>query len=442
MSIQIGVFTSDISLLNKIETVLIKNTADLTIKVKKLSNYKETTDYINFEFPEFLIIRFSNDDPDSINILKQINDDPWLHSIGILIILDKKHSTIPKELNKSNIISIVDDSEVNFFLSRILNILLLNKNISIKKDVYTTFFNKHSGQFILNNDISLIASYVNILLSSIIAERYLTVNKSNGLKIALTELLTNAIEHGNCEINYDEKTKFLEECKDINDLIKEKNNIKRISDRKVKLTYSFTDEELSFIIEDEGNGFNHSDAVFDPENEEDILKNHGRGIFLTRMYVDSLEYNKKGNKVTLKVKTEKNIKNFIPQGFSDEKEINVSKGDLIFKQGEESTSLYYIVNGIYDVIVNNKIIAELSSNDIFLGEMSFLLNNTRVATIKAKTTGKLIQISKKVFVSVIKKYPHYGLFIAKLLAKRLEKTNLNTIKDSIENTIKDNNLEE
>jgi CRP-like cAMP-binding protein len=58
-----------------------------------------------------------------------------------------------------------------------------------------------------------------------------------------------------------------------------------------------------------------------------------------------------------------------------------------------------------------------------MGEMSFLLNQKRSATIRAETPGKLILLTRKIFVNVIRDYPHYGIFLSKLLAKRLVRSN-------------------
>ena len=58
-----------------------------------------------------------------------------------------------------------------------------------------------------------------------------------------------------------------------------------------------------------------------------------------------------------------------------------------------------------------------------MGEMSFLLNQRRSATIKATSTGKLILLTQKTFVNVIREYPYYGVFLSKLLAKRLVRSN-------------------
>ena len=59
--------------------------------------------------------------------------------------------------------------------------------------------------------------------------------------------------------------------------------------------------------------------------------------------------------------------------------------------------------------------------DMLIGEMSFLLDESRSATVIAKSPATLIKISKEVFVERIKEKPYYGLFLARLLAQRLER---------------------
>jgi CRP-like cAMP-binding protein len=69
-------------------------------------------------------------------------------------------------------------------------------------------------------------------------------------------------------------------------------------------------------------------------------------------------------------------------------------------------------------------VGSLSAQDIFMGEMSFLLNERRSATIKAKSAGKLILLTQQTFINIIREYPHYGVFLSKLLAKRLVRSNI------------------
>jgi CRP-like cAMP-binding protein len=101
----------------------------------------------------------------------------------------------------------------------------------------------------------------------------------------------------------------------------------------------------------------------------------------------------------------------------------VKQGDIVLREDEPSDYLYYIVSGRYTVYHNLKQVGTLSPQDIFMGEMSFLLNQRRSAAVRAEGPGKLILLTRKTFVSVIREYPHYGIFLSKLLAKRLVRSN-------------------
>ncbi|MCG8573095.1 MAG: cyclic nucleotide-binding domain-containing protein [Spirochaetes bacterium] len=427
MGIQLGVLESNKVLLHKILDILgnvyeeNKKIID-PISVIHIKTIDQAIDFIKFEFPEFLIINMDDKKLDSMQLLEVIESDPWLHSTGLIILYEKVLENRSQLLNELNIMSFLKEDEINYQLPKILKIILTNTQVLVQKDLYKTILEKRSGSFEIENDPSIVTSYVNIITSTLLNEKYINQNKAHGLRIALTELLMNGIEHGNCEITFEEKSAFLTSGGNINELIHRKCKNSEIAKRRVYLDYEFTEDLLKFTIRDDGDGFDHSKQNYNPENEEDLLREHGRGIFMTEMFVESLTYNDKGNEATILVKTDKESKS-IPVGFVDQKELHVKAGDIIFKQGDKSNHLYYIVKGIYEIEVQGKKIAELKPSDIFLGEMSFLLNNVRVAAVKAKTDGILIEIAKNSFINIIKKYPNYGLFLSKLLAKRLEKTN-------------------
>lgn len=100
------------------------------------------------------------------------------------------------------------------------------------------------------------------------------------LSVCYHEMGTNAVRHGN---HYDER-------------------------KSVTIFYRVTGYDLTLSIEDEGQGFDPA-AVPDPTdfsylmqvlekgNEQDF--SHGRGIWLTKQYVDTMDYNERGNKVML-----------------------------------------------------------------------------------------------------------------------------------------------
>ena len=72
------------------------------------------------------------------------------------------------------------------------------------------------------------------------------------------------------------------------------------SDKKlfVKTAYWIDGDTLNIEIEDEGQGFDHR-GVADPTAPSHILKNSGRGVYLIKKLMDKVEYNGKGNKITM-----------------------------------------------------------------------------------------------------------------------------------------------
>jgi CRP-like cAMP-binding protein len=147
-----------------------------------------------------------------------------------------------------------------------------------------------------------------------------------------------------------------------------------------------------------------------------------------------MTYNEKGNEVSFTVGHQKDSANAVPGIFSDQQEIRFKARELVVREGETSDYLYYIVSGRYLVFSGDRCVSYLTPDDMFIGEMSFLLSNQRSATVVSKDGGSCIKVSKQDFVDLIKKNPHYGIFLARLLAQRLSRLNARTAKLNAEYT--------
>ena len=113
--------------------------------------------------------------------------------------------------------------------------------------------------------------------------------------LGLSELLLNAVEHGNLGIGYAKKSRLIEE----NRLQSEIENLLRSPDigaRCAELVIRRSARELSFHITDQGKGFDwHNYLEMSPERAFDT---HGRGIAMSRMIsFDRIEYFGTGNEV-------------------------------------------------------------------------------------------------------------------------------------------------
>ncbi|WP_370263117.1 response regulator [Limnobacter sp.] len=116
------------------------------------------------------------------------------------------------------------------------------------------------------------------------------------------EMLVNAIEHGNLEISYEEKSRFLEAgC--LSEEIQKRFAMECYSKRQVKVNLQRQAEGVLVIIEDEGPGFDWQRYLdFDPDRAFDL---HGRGIAMAnQMFFDRVRYHGRGNVVELFCKCE------------------------------------------------------------------------------------------------------------------------------------------
>mgnify|MGYP003978986149 FL=1 len=93
-------------------------------------------------------------------------------------------------------------------------------------------------------------------------------------------------------------------------------------------------------------------------------------------------------------------------------------GDVILKEGEESTDAYIILDGEIDVIKNNKVIATLQENALF-GEIGLVDQRPRTATCVAKTRCTLGTVTREHFTTLLKNRPKAVIPILKLVAERM-----------------------
>ncbi len=386
-------------------------------------NAGKALEYLKYELPEINVINFSDPNVDTGMVLEQIKADPWLHYGGVVgIHIRKDRKQVAEQMPDSNIISLIPRGEFVSSFYRVLRILIQNRQILFQRDLQNYLLRTISGSFVMDNDPFNVRTYANLVTNYLYNMNSINIDSKERLHVSLFEMLMNAVEHGNCSISYDEKSRWLETHDTILDLIRDKCKDPEVRAKRVFFSYRITPERSYYTIRDEGHGFNWKERV-DPNESEVNLSLHGHGIRMTQHYVENLRYNDSGNEVSFELDHQRREANLVPGVFAREQEVVVHEGDVVFREGEESNFLYYIVSGRFNIYSSDKMISTLSADDIFLGEMSFLLNNRRSATVVAHGRGTLIKISKNAFVGVIKENPHYGIFLARLLAQRLSRLN-------------------
>ncbi len=124
-------------------------------------------------------------------------------------------------------------------------------------------------KMIIDSDIKNI-SLVEKLIDDISSQYDLHSDVYGKLLLAVVEGVNNAIVHGN----------------------------KMDSNKSVELEYQISDNDVEFIISDEGEGFDYN-TIPDPTLPENVEKTHGRGIFLMNHLADKIDFENEGSKVKL-----------------------------------------------------------------------------------------------------------------------------------------------
>ncbi|WP_028452504.1 response regulator [Chitinilyticum aquatile] len=118
--------------------------------------------------------------------------------------------------------------------------------------------------------------------------------------MGISELLVNAVEHGNLGIRYSDKTRLLQTGR-WQEEVESRLRDPHYGRRQVRVLLETDAEHVSIRIEDEGEGFDWQPYLeFSPDRAFDP---HGRGISMAKlMSFDELEYQGRGNCVVARVR--------------------------------------------------------------------------------------------------------------------------------------------
>jgi CheY-like chemotaxis protein/anti-sigma regulatory factor (Ser/Thr protein kinase) len=151
------------------------------------------------------------------------------------------------------------------------------------------------AHFVLDSDTALIPALVGHVEDDLTRLKLCEPGGLVLLGVALHEALTNAILHGNLELSSalretDEKEYYR--------LATERRSQPPYSARRVHVAIVFTRAEATFVIRDEGNGFDPA-LLPNPTDPSNLGKVSGRGLLLIRTFMDRVAHNEPGNQITM-----------------------------------------------------------------------------------------------------------------------------------------------
>ena len=294
--VTIPLISTDTKIFHRIKAIIDSRPQDC-YDLRLFTTLKSAEAFLSDGMPELIFINFS----DAFGLFEPPHNDFWLRHGGV-IALCEECQTIDQinAVRGACILSSLTFADCEKQLPGILDIIRNNRPLLYHPGSGPDRSTALSGSFRLRNNLFEAGCYLNLICNYLCNSDRLTLENKYFFHLPIYEMLINAIEHGNCGIAYDEKSRFLERGGCAPDLIQEKCDDPAVAAKAVTLSYALYPSYGRFVIADEGMGFDWRTTI-DEMQKKDPLRLHGRGILITRQIVRSLRYNEKGNEVTLEI---------------------------------------------------------------------------------------------------------------------------------------------
>lgn len=172
----------------------------------------------------------------------------------------------------------------------------LGYKLRFVEDLKVLPFVREHIEFELPSDLSLMNGVLHYIIERVSALGIIKPDTSN-LFIALDEAFVNAVKHGN----------------------------RQDPSKLVRITADLSAREARFTIEDEGEGFDVN-KIPDPLDPVNLFKTSGRGVLLIYNIMDEVEYNERGNRLTMVKRPESSLDSELIESLTPQDESTARQG--------------------------------------------------------------------------------------------------------------------
>ncbi|TAL39032.1 MAG: hypothetical protein EPN93_02860 [Spirochaetes bacterium] len=263
---------------------------------------------LKFQNANKAFLKFLHASPEEIrtySLFDIVYDDPQDAGVTKKLMLEKLDSLTSEGVPASAkvLLKPLAGVEPQNFVLRLEGITIEGKNeflgraSHVGEDALLNYFISERQKYEIGNFLITAEEISHRLVRNL--ARYLEPQDVKFMRIGLREMIINAIEHGNLNITFEEKTQATMEDNYIEFVMKRQQE-PHLKDKKVRIEYLLSPEKAAYKISDDGNGFDYKimmDKIHRKVNDEMLY--HGRGITMALNIFDKITFNRKGNEVLL-----------------------------------------------------------------------------------------------------------------------------------------------
>ncbi len=184
--------------------------------------------------------------------------------------------------------------DINQVVTLIENIFAVHRETADVREI-VPFIRSQSFTIRIPNNYIYLSKIINYIFANVRDCWQMEGAQLNDVKVALYEVLLNAFEHGNLQVDKECK----ERCLVLGHSVYRKYLLEQMEDvanrgKSITIFASIDAIRLEVSVLDEGPGFDYS-SVNEDLDPESFMRMYGRGLFLVKNLMDEVSFNERGN---------------------------------------------------------------------------------------------------------------------------------------------------
>jgi DNA-binding response OmpR family regulator len=267
-------------------------------KVRTATNGKDALDIVkNDESIRLVLTDVKMENLTGLDLLKLIKD--FRKDMPVIIITGYKTIENTIEALRNGAVDFITKPFNLSELKKIVDRIFLTK----EKEEFVKNLNTYITHFLVEYTFTarqLNTEAISRYLSDLLIEKNVCApGEATQYYIVFNEAIVNALEHGCLELSSMLKENDLDENK-FRQLKEKRLQDDHFGNRKIAIQLEIFPESFFFTVEDEGPGFDYQKILKNLQSPVPNLDAFGRGFMFMSHMMDSIEFNEKGNRVTLK----------------------------------------------------------------------------------------------------------------------------------------------
>lgn len=257
-------------------------------------NGREAIDQLATDRPDLLLTDL---DMPQVNGLELVREVRRSHpSLPVVLMTARGSEEIAVEALRSGASSYVPKRNLKRDLAETLQMVLAAANVRDERRRLLGLMESTESRFVLGYEPRGPASLVRYCQDALRMMNLCDDAEVVRVGTALTEAIQNAVDHGNLEL--DSTLREEGDGSGYHELGRRRAAELPYRDRRVYVTARFTPSEATFVIRDEGPGFDPASRP-DPTAPENLALSYGRGLMLIHTFMDEVGFNDRGNEITM-----------------------------------------------------------------------------------------------------------------------------------------------